>query len=632
MERIKAGLLMLLDLLVVVISYFVAVWIRMDLSFRVLTFYQLFVSKIWLILIVYFIVFKLFKIDKSIRTMASINEAVMISLAGVTGAMITYLILVATKFTPVPRSIYLVQVILLILVLEFMRFSYRIYHMLQIKAQTLGTDYARTVIIGAGAAGLMLLKEITTNKIYKNRIIGFIDDDKSKVGKSVNGIKILGTTESLQGIVNNQQIETIYVAMPSVSMQEQKQILEKCYETGCKIQVLTSSKDMISSQGIKRSLREITIEDLLGRQSIQLDNDIIRSFIENKTVMVTGAAGSIGSELCRQIIRQTPKILLMIDINENGLYDLQQEFNMMTRDGLLPESIQYLPLITSVRDLPSIERLFDSYRPQIVFHAAAHKHVPLMEDMPIEAIKNNIFGTHNLLMSAQKYEVERFVSISTDKAVNPTNVMGATKRFVEKMIQSMDPNSKTKFVAVRFGNVLGSNGSIIPLFKKQIANGGPLTLTDKNIIRYFMTIPEAVSLVLQAATYGKGGEIFVLDMGQPVKILDLAEKMIRLAGYVPYQDIQIKEIGLRPGEKLYEELHLNKEDVTTTPNQLIFVAHPQAISRESVEKELQILEDLVKNENATDDQIVDVLTQVVDHYVPNRKGVQKHVQNIETMD
>ncbi|HAO61610.1 MAG TPA: hypothetical protein DCQ90_06760 [Erysipelotrichaceae bacterium] len=420
--------------------------------------------------------------------------------------------------------------------------------------------------------------------------------------------------------------------MPSVSMQEQKQILEKCYETGCKIQVLTSSKDMISSQGIKRSLREITIEDLLGRQSIQLDNDIIRSFIENKTVMVTGAAGSIGSELCRQIIRQTPKILLMIDINENGLYDLQQEFNMMVRDGLLQESIQFLPLITSVRDLPSIERLFDCYRPQIVFHAAAHKHVPLMEDMPIEAIKNNIFGTHNLLMSAQKYEVERFVSISTDKAVNPTNVMGATKRFVEKMIQSMDPKSKTKFVAVRFGNVLGSNGSIIPLFKKQIANGGPLTLTDKNIIRYFMTIPEAVSLVLQAATYGKGGEIFVLDMGQPVKILDLAEKMIRLAGYIPYQDIQIKEIGLRPGEKLYEELHLNKEDVTTTPNQLIFVAHPQAISRESVEKELQLLEDLVKNENATDDEIVDVLTQVVDHYVPNRKGVQKHVQNIETMD
>lgn len=632
MERIKAGLLMLLDLLIVVISYFVAVWIRMDLSFRVLTFYQLFVSKIWLILIVYFIVFKIFKIDKSIRNMASINEAVMISMASITGAMITYLILVATKFTPVPRSIYLVQVILLILVLEFMRFSYRIYHMLQIKAQTLGTDYARTVIIGAGAAGLMLLKEITTNKIYKNRIVGFIDDDKSKVGKSVNGIKILGTTDSLQVVVNNQQIETIYVAMPSVSMQEQKQILEKCYETGCKIQVLTSSKDMISSQGIKRSLREITIEDLLGRQSIQLDNDIIRSFIENKTVMVTGAAGSIGSELCRQIIRQTPKILLMIDINENGLYDLQQEFNMMVRDGLLQESIQFLPLITSVRDLPSIERLFDCYRPQIVFHAAAHKHVPLMEDMPIEAIKNNIFGTHNLLMSAQKYEVERFVSISTDKAVNPTNVMGATKRFVEKMIQSMDPKSKTKFVAVRFGNVLGSNGSIIPLFKKQIANGGPLTLTDKNIIRYFMTIPEAVSLVLQAATYGKGGEIFVLDMGQPVKILDLAEKMIRLAGYIPYQDIQIKEIGLRPGEKLYEELHLNKEDVTTTPNQLIFVAHPQAISRESVEKELQLLEDLVKNENATDDEIVDVLTQVVDHYVPNRKGVQKHVQNIETMD
>jgi len=632
MDKIKNGLLLMLDLLVVVISYFIAVWIRMDLSFRVLAFYQLFVGKIWLILIVYFVVFKLLRIDKSIRNMASVDEAVRISVAGALGAFITYAILLAINFTPIPRSIYLIQAIIVILSMEFMRFSFRIYQMMQIKSQTLGDDYARTIIIGAGAAGLMLMKEITSNKIYKNRLVGFIDDDKSKVGKSVNGIKVLGTTDDVGAIVNTQQIEMIYVAMPSVSLAEQKQILEKCYETGCKVQVLTSTKDMISSQGIKRSLREIGIEDLLGRQSIALDNAVIQDLIRDKTILVTGAAGSIGSELCRQIILHHPKVLLLVDINENGLYDLQQEFNMMVRDGHLDASIRFIPLITSIRDLASIDRLFATYRPEVVFHAAAHKHVPLMEDAPIEAVKNNIFGTHNLLMTAEKYGVSRFVSISTDKAVNPTNVMGATKRFVEKMIQSMDPTSKTKFVAVRFGNVLGSNGSIIPLFKKQIANGGPLTLTDKNIIRYFMTIPEAVSLVLQAATYAQGGEIFVLDMGQPVKILDLAEKMIRLAGYVPYQDIQIKEIGLRPGEKLYEELHLNKEDVSTTPNNLIFVTHPLSLSKDQISSELNQLKSVIDQPLVSDDAIVEVLTKVVDNYHPNRKGVASHVRDSETLD
>jgi len=632
MERLKAMLLMALDLFIVILSYFIAVWIRMDLSFRVLTYYQLFFSKIWLILIVYFVVFKAMKIDKTVRNLASIDEAVRVSIAGVVGSLMTYLILLALDFTPVPRSIYMVQAILLILVLEFLRFSYRIYHMMQIKTQSFGSDYSRTIIIGAGAAGLMLLKEITSNKIYKNRIVGFLDDDRSKVGKTISGIKILGTSEDIKGIVNTQQIETIYVAMPSVSLLEQKSVIERCYETGCKVQVLTSSKDMISSQGIKRSLREIGIEDLLGRQSIVLDNAIIQDLIQDRTVLVTGAAGSIGSELCRQIIQLNPKRLIMIDINENGLYDLQQEFNMKQRDHLLSEQIEYLPLITSIRDLASLERLFDTYRPDIVFHAAAHKHVPLMEDMPIEAIKNNIFGTHNLLMTAEKYEVKRFVSISTDKAVNPTNVMGATKRFVEKLIQSMDPKSKTKFVAVRFGNVLGSNGSIIPLFKKQIANGGPLTLTDKRIIRYFMTIPEAVSLVLQAATYAKGGEIFVLDMGQPVKILDLAEKMIRLAGYVPYQDIQIKEIGLRPGEKLYEELHLNKEEVVSTPNNLIFVTKPMSIPKDKVMKELDELAQVIKKPQVDDQEIIDVLTRVVENYAPNRSSMKHHRSEAEDVE
>lgn len=620
MKKYQGLFLTVVDLIVVFLSYLIGIWIRMDLSFSIMTYYDLFIPRAWSVLFIYFVIFKLLRLDKSILGMASVAEAIRVSLACVLGSISVYVILQLTHFTRLPRSVYLIQMIILILMLEFVRFSYRIYNMLLLKTKTFGADYQRTIIVGAGAAGLMLLREVTTNKIYKNHILGFVDDDKSKTGKMINGVKVLGTISDLSGIVNANMIESIYVALPSVSLQEQKQIFERCYETGAKVQVITSTKDMISAQGIRRSLREIGIEDLLGRQSIQLDNLLIRSFIENKTVLVTGAAGSIGSELCRQIIQLNPKTLLMIDINENGLYDLQMEFNMLKEAGQLSPDVIYLPLITSIRDAEAINLLFSRYHPEIVFHAAAHKHVPLMEDMPIEAIKNNIFGTHNLLMAAREYEAHQFVSISTDKAVNPTNVMGATKREVEKMIQSMNvPGCKTKFVAVRFGNVLGSNGSIIPLFKKQIAAGGPLTLTDRNIIRYFMTIPEAVSLVLQAATFGKGGEIFVLDMGQPVKILDLAEKMIRLAGYVPYKDIDIKEIGLRPGEKLFEELHLNKEEVATTSNKLIFVAQPMKILEEDINKDLRILQMLIDEPTITDDKVIEVMTQVIDTYVPNRK-------------
>jgi len=619
MRRLQNIFLITLDLAIVWLSYFIAVWIRMDFSFKVLVYYQLFFSRATVVILLYFVIFKIMRLDKTVFGMASIDEAIRVSVACVLGSGTVYLTFYLTNFNLIPRSIYLIQLVVLVLMLEFVRFSFRIYNMFLLKTQSFGDDYQRTIIVGAGAAGLMLLREVTTNKIYKNRIIGFVDDDESKTGKTISGVKILGTINDLPGIVNVQQIESIYVAMPSVSLQEQKHVIEKCYETGAKVQVITSTKDMISAQGIRRSLREIGIEDLLGRQSIQLDNEVIRRFIENKTVLVTGAAGSIGSELCRQIIQLNPQVLLMIDINENGLYDLQMEFNMLREAGQLSIEVQYLPLITSIRDEVAVNLLFSRYRPDIVFHAAAHKHVPLMEDMPIEAIKNNIFGTHNLLLAARKYEVQQFVSISTDKAVNPTNVMGATKREVEKMIQAMNSSEcKTRFVAVRFGNVLGSNGSIIPLFKKQIAAGGPLTLTDRNIIRYFMTIPEAVSLVLQAATFGKGGEIFVLDMGQPVKILDLAEKMITLAGYVPYKDIQIKEIGLRPGEKLFEELHLNMEEVAQTSNKLIFVAQPMKISEADINEDLDILQKIIDDPNITDEKVIQKMTQVIDTYTPNR--------------
>jgi FlaA1/EpsC-like NDP-sugar epimerase len=525
MPRLNSLIIIFIDQIIMIVSFILAIWIRMDLSFRVMTYYYLFFSNLWIFIVSYTIAFKIARLDRTIFGMASINEALRVMIGVLLGAMLSFILATSIGFRNMPKSIYMIHLILLVLMLEFERFSFRIYNMLKTKTRNFGSDYARTLIVGAGAAGLMLLKEVTTNTIYRNHIIGFLDDDSNKQGKSISGVKVLGKIHDLPFIVNSNQIELIYVAMPSVSIQEQKEIIEACYRTGAKVQVLTSSKDMISTQGIKRSLREIGIEDLLGRESVLLDNDELKGFIEEKTVLVTGAAGSIGSELCRQIIRLDPKHLVMMDINENGLYDLQQEFNMAKASGTLGRQCEYIPLITSIRDRKAVDLLFSRYRPDIVFHAAAHKHVPLMEDMPLEAIKNNIFGTLNLLETAQKYGVKQFVTISTDKAVNPTNVMGATKRFVEKMVQSMSSDlTSTKFVAVRFGNVLGSNGSIIPLFKKQIAAGGPLTLTDKKIIRYFMTIPEAVSLVLQAATYGKGGEIFVLDMGEPVKILDLAEK------------------------------------------------------------------------------------------------------------
>lgn len=626
MNRIKSIAQIVIDLFIVAVSYMIAIWIRMDLSFINITFYGAVISNIPLILLCYFVIFKFLRLDKSIFGMESINEAVRVSVACIIGSATVFILITAFNLTRIPRSIYFIQAILLVLLMEFERFSYRIYNLLTRKSRLSNSDDIRTVIVGAGAAGMMLLREITTNKSYHNHVVGFIDDDKWKIGKFISGVPILGSVDDLATVVNSNQVELLIVAMPRIELKVQKEIIRKCYDTGCKVQVVTSSKDMISSQGIKRSLREIGIEDLLGRESIQLDNAVLSDFIEQKTVFVTGAAGSIGGELCRQIIRLNPKKLVMIDINENGLYDLQQEFNMMKESGVLTPDSKYIPLITSIRDLKALRILFERYKPEIVFHAAAHKHVPLMEDMPIEAIKNNIFGTYNLITTAEEYGVDRFVSISTDKAVNPTNVMGATKRFVEKIIQSRSfEGSKTKFVAVRFGNVLGSNGSIIPLFKKQIASGGPLTLTDKNIIRYFMTIPEAVSLVLQAATYGEGGEIFVLDMGQPVKILDLAEKMIRLSGLVPYQDIEIKEIGLRPGEKLFEELTLDKENVSTTPNNLIFIAQPVKVDPRIVENDLAELRSTLEKSDVSDEEVIEILQKVVETYIPNHFGGMKDV-------
>ena len=424
------------------------------------------------------------------------------------------------------------------------------------------------MIVGAGAAGASLLREINASDKINYAVKCFVDDDILKKGTSINGVKVKGGRERIPELVKKYGICEIYIAMPSCSGDVIEEITAICRQTPCKIKTLPGIYQLVNGEVSVKSLRDVSIDDLLSRKSVSIDLDKIMDYVTGKVIMITGGGGSIGSELCRQIASHNPARLIIVDIYENNAYDIQQE--------LLKKfpSLDLVTLIASVRDYKRMERIFKTYRPQIVFHAAAHKHVPLMETSPNEAIKNNVFGTLTLATLADKFDVKRFVMISTDKAVNPTNVMGATKRICEMIIQSFNKRSETEFVAVRFGNVLGSNGSVVPLFKKQIAEGGPVYVTHPEIIRYFMTIPEAVALVIQAGAYAKGGEIFVLDMGKPVKILDLAENLIRLSGLEPYKDIDIKFTGLRPGEKLYEEMLMNEELLKETENKLIHIGKP----------------------------------------------------------
>lgn len=426
----------------------------------------------------------------------------------------------------------------------------------------------RAMIVGAGSAGTMLIREVqNTNKIYYYPVC-IVDDDETKIGNSISSVKVVGTTKDIKKFAEKYRIDEILIAMPSVPKSQVKRIFEICKTTNCSVKILPGIYQIVNGEASVSSLRPVEISDLLGREQIKVNLNEIMGYIEGQVVLVTGGGGSIGSELCRQIASHNPKQLIILDIYENNAYDIEQELKRK-----YPE-LNLLALIASLRDKGKMEDVFEKYKPNIVFNAAAHKHVPLMETSPNEAIKNNVFGTLNVAKCADKYGVKTFVQISTDKAVNPTSVMGATKRICEMIIQTIGKYSKTKFVAVRFGNVLGSNGSVIPLFERQIAEGGPVTVTHKDIIRYFMTIPEAVSLVLQAGAYAKGGQIFVLDMGEPVKIYDLAYNLIKLSGLEPGVDIEIKCTGLRPGEKLYEERLMDEEGMQTTPNGLINIANP----------------------------------------------------------
>ena len=464
------------------------------------------------------------------------------------------------------------------------------------------------LIIGAGMGAREIIIAIKNSMKDKYNIVGIVDDNTNKLNKSILGVKVLGTRYDIPDIVKEKEVNIIFLAINRLTQMSRKKIIEICQTTGVKTRVLPSTEDIIEKQGIMNSLRDVEIEDLLGRDAIKLDNKNISTLIKEKTVLVTGGGGSIGSELCRQIIKYNPERLLILDIYENNLYDIELELKANYPKAKIEA------IVGSVRDKKRLEDVFETFRPQLVFHAAAHKHVPLMENSPLEAIKNNVFGTYNVVNCADKYNVERFVLISTDKAVNPTNVMGASKRVCEMIVQAKNKVSKTEYVAVRFGNVLGSNGSVIPLFKKQIAAGGPVTVTHKEITRFFMTIPEAVGLILQAVTYAKGGEIFVLDMGEPVKIYDLAVSLIKLSGYEPEVDIPIQFTGLRPGEKLYEELLMDEEGLTATKHDKIFVSEPMHLEMEELKEKLDMLQNIEYMDNYTKERVKDLMKQVVSTY------------------
>jgi len=461
------------------------------------------------------------------------------------------------------------------------------------------------LIIGAGMGAREIIIAIKNNMRDKYNIVGIIDDDISKINHYILGVKVLGTRYDIPKIAKEKNVDLIFFAINKIDAISRRKILEICQETGVKTRVLPTTEEVITKHGAMNSLRDVQIEDLLGREPVHLDNKNINSLIKNKTVLVTGGGGSIGSELCRQIVKYDPKRLVILDIYENNLYDIEMELR-----AEYPK-LNLEAIVASVRDKARLNNVFETYKPEIVFHAAAHKHVPLMEKSPLEAIKNNVFGTYNVVNCADEYGVEKFVLISTDKAVNPTNIMGASKRVCEMIVQAKNKVSKTEYVAVRFGNVLGSNGSVIPLFKKQIERGGPVTVTHKEITRFFMTIPEAVQLILQAVTYAKGGEIFVLDMGEPVKIYDLAVSLIKLLGYEPNVDIPIEITGLRPGEKLYEEILMSEEGLTSTKHNKIFITEPMSITMEELEGKLEKLKELLKLEKDENSEVKKYIKEIV---------------------
>ena len=606
-------LLVLMDMLIITAAGPLAIYVRYNLFFepQAIEFIENIFQYLPVNLILTVIVFAAFRLYQGIWKYASASDLVNIILACLVSA-VTQTVGMTLMGLRFPRSYPFMYFAVLTAGISMFRFTYRILAYFRQKQQGLIKEgKTNTMIVGAGEAGNTLLKELQNSKFVEQNVCCLVDDDPGKIGKYLRGVLVAGNRKDICRLAEEYHIDEIMIAIPSASHAEIQELLDICSQTSCKLKVLPGIYQLVNGEVSVSKLRNVEIEDLLGREPIDTQVESIMGYVSGKVVLVTGGGGSIGSELCRQIARHEPRQLVIFDIYENNAYDIQQE---LKRD--YPE-LNLVVLIGSVRNTHRINGVFEKYHPQIVYHAAAHKHVPLMEDSPNEAIKNNVMGTYKTAQAADKYGVSRFVLISTDKAVNPTNIMGASKRLCEMVIQMMNNRSKTEFVAVRFGNVLGSNGSVIPLFKKQIEEGGPVTVTHPDIIRYFMTIPEAVSLVLQAGARAKGGEIFVLDMGKPVKILDLALNLIRLSGLKPYEDIDIVFTGLRPGEKLYEELLMDEEGLQSTDNELIHIGKPIDFDEELFIHQLEELDELSRMDSP---KIKEKVMEVVPTYHMKENG------------
>lgn len=601
-------LIIFLDFVCIACSFFLSLWFRFELSFSGIprNYFLCWQNTILIWCAISVLVFAVFQLYNSVWSFVSENELFRMILAHACLFVIGFFCIHIFDIH-MPRSYYFIGFLLSFLSTTALRFSYRFIRRMKVVFER-GTGEQkidRIMIIGAGEAGRMLIREFAHSQFLSGRVVCLIDDNSSKFRKMLSGVRIVGNRYDIPEMVKKYDVNKIIYAIPSGSAKVRKEILQICSTTKCEVQTIPGMYQLINEDVSVSKLKKVEIQDLLGREPIRINIDEIRKYISGKVIMVTGGGGSIGSELCRQIAKSNPKQLLIFDIYENNAYDIQMELKRKY------PALDLVVLIGSVRNTARLDVVLGKYRPEIVFHAAAHKHVPLMEDSPNEAIKNNVFGTYKMAQAAVKYGVKKFVLISTDKAVNPTNIMGASKRLCEMVVQMMNRESDTEFVAVRFGNVLGSNGSVIPLFEKQIAQGGPVTVTHPDITRFFMTTPEAVSLALQAGYYAKGGEIFVLDMGEPVKIDSMARDLIRLSGFEPDVDIAVVYTGLRPGEKLYEELLMEEEGLQDTENKLIHIGKPIEMDDEKFKEQLKRLEAAYKTEA---DNMKDIVAEIVPTY------------------
>lgn len=598
-QKLKIIFLVLMDLFIIAVTPYLALYARLEGTLN--SFFYDNLSNIMPELIgIRLIIFYFFGLYNRLWRYASINE-VLVILGSVTASSILIMGYIYAVDVNLPKSLHLITWFFTILFIGASRFFVRITHYW--RKQKSQQCCANVLIVGAGDAGAMIAREIQQRYYTSKRIIGFIDDDQYKKHQRLFGVKVLGRCKDIESIVNEYEVNEIIIAMPSVDGNILRKIIHECKATRCTVKTLPGIYELIDGKVSVQQLRNIDLEDLLGREPVKLDLEEIASYTTGKCILITGAGGSIGSELCRQIAKMSPAMLVLVGKGENSIYEIDRELQRKY------PNLEIKAVIADVRDEERINSIFGQFNPQVVFHAAAHKHVPLMEAQPTESVRNNIFGTKTVAEAARRYKAEIFVMISTDKAVNPTSVMGATKRIAELIVQNMSKDSQTKFVAVRFGNVLGSRGSVIPLFKKQIAQGGPITITHPEMKRYFMTIPEASQLVLQAGALAKGGEVFVLDMGEPVKIVDMASDLIELSGLIPHKDINIEFSGLRPGEKLFEELLTAEEGTTSTKHQKIFVANLKKVDEQKLYYGLSMLKTEVKNE-----EVIKIMMSLVPTY------------------